>query len=81
MPKTPLIGVKARLVEKRYAQGHGVDYKETFALVAKMTTIRTTIALAITKGWPLHQMHVKNDFFQGDLEEEVYYLDSSQTHI
>ena len=42
---------KARLVAKGYAQTHGIDYNETFALDAKMTIVRTMIATAATKGW------------------------------
>ena len=41
---------KAQLVAKGYAQTHGVDYEETFAPVAKMTIIRTALALATVKG-------------------------------
>ena len=41
---------KARLVTKGYAQPHRVNYEETFAIVAKMTTIGTIITLAIAKG-------------------------------
>jgi hypothetical protein len=63
---------KARLVAKGYAKTYGIDYEETYSLVAKMTTIRAIIAMAIAKGWSLHQMDVKNDFFHGDLQEEMY---------
>ena len=42
---------KARLLEKGYAQNYGLDYEETFNLVAKMTTMRTIIALAFHKDW------------------------------
>lgn len=41
---------------------------ETFAPV----TVRTLLAVAITKEWESHQMDIHNAFFHGDLTEEVY---------
>jgi hypothetical protein len=58
---------KARLVTKGYAQTYGIDYEETYSPVAKMTTVRAIIAMAVTKGWSLHEMDVKNVFLHGDL--------------
>ena len=63
---------KARLVAKGHAHTHGIDYEETFALVAKMATVHSVIAVAATKGCFLHQMDVKSAFLHGDLQEEVY---------
>jgi hypoxanthine-guanine phosphoribosyltransferase len=37
---------KVRLVIKWYFQQYGMDYKETYAPVAKITTIRTLIVVA-----------------------------------
>ncbi len=63
---------KARLVAKGYAQTHGIDYEETFALVAKMATVRAMIVVDALRGWVLHQMDVKNSFLHGELQKEVY---------
>ena len=63
---------KARLVAQGFTQKFGIDYKETFAPVAKMTTVRVFLFVAINNGWEMSQMDIKNTFLHGDLEKKVF---------
>ncbi|KAM1175182.1 hypothetical protein ACFX19_028211 [Malus domestica] len=49
----------ARLVARGFTQTFDMDYKETFAPVAKMNTVRVLLSVAVNKGWPMYQMDVK----------------------
>ena len=63
---------KARLVAKGFSQVEGIDYTETFSLVAKMNSIRLVLSLVASFKWEVHQMDVKSAFLHGDLHEEIY---------
>ena len=70
MQMTQPIDTKPDLSQKAtHTHTHGINYEETFGLVAKLTTIQIIITLATPKGWNLHQMDVKNTFLQDELDE------------
>ncbi|GKD73484.1 retrovirus-related pol polyprotein from transposon TNT 1-94 [Tanacetum coccineum] len=63
---------KARLVDKGYQQEEGIDFKESFASVARIEAIRIFIASAASKNMTIYQMDVKTAFLNDELKEEVY---------
>nr|GEU64163.1 retrovirus-related Pol polyprotein from transposon TNT 1-94 [Tanacetum cinerariifolium] len=63
---------KARLVAKVYAQEEGIDFEESFALVARLEAVRIFVAYVAHKSFLIYQMEVKTTFLNGPLKEEVY---------
>ncbi|GKA02422.1 integrase, catalytic region, zinc finger, CCHC-type containing protein [Tanacetum coccineum] len=59
------------LVAKGYAQEVGIDFEESFVLVARLEDVWIFVAYAAHKSFPI-QMDVKTKFLNGPLKEEVY---------
>ena len=78
---------KARFVACGFSQKEGIDYKETFAPVARYTSIRSIIAIAAAKSWKLHQMDIKIAFLNGVIEEvhieqpKGYEIHERESHV
>ncbi|GJR88152.1 retrovirus-related pol polyprotein from transposon TNT 1-94 [Tanacetum coccineum] len=63
---------KARLVACGYHQKEGIDFEESFALVARLDAIRISLAYATYMNMIVYQMDVKTAFLNDILHEEVY---------
>ncbi|GKD29859.1 retrovirus-related pol polyprotein from transposon TNT 1-94 [Tanacetum coccineum] len=62
---------KARLVTKGYCQEEGINFEESFALVARIEAIRIFIANTASKNMVIYQMDVKTAFLNGDLLKQA----------
>nr|GEV74576.1 hypothetical protein [Tanacetum cinerariifolium] len=54
-----------------YNQLEGINFKESFALVARLEAVRLFVAYAAHKSFPVYQMDVKTTFLNSPLKEEV----------
>ncbi|GKC56717.1 retrovirus-related pol polyprotein from transposon TNT 1-94 [Tanacetum coccineum] len=63
---------KARLVARGYHQEEGIDFKESFAPVARLEAIHIFIVFVAQINMVVYQMDVKTAFLNGILCEEVY---------
>ncbi|GKB69970.1 integrase, catalytic region, zinc finger, CCHC-type containing protein [Tanacetum coccineum] len=62
---------KARLVAHGYRQEEGIDFEESFALVARLEAIRIFLAFATHMNMVVYQMDVKTAFLNGNLRGEL----------
>ncbi|GJR06924.1 retrovirus-related pol polyprotein from transposon TNT 1-94 [Tanacetum coccineum] len=61
------------LVDKPFGKNEeGIDFEESFALVARLKAVRIFVAYAAHKSFPIYHMDVKMAFLNGPLKEEVY---------
>jgi len=54
---------KARLVARGFTKHLGIDFKETFAQVVCMDTVRTVLTIIAQYKWLVFHMDVKSTFF------------------
>nr|GEZ67848.1 retrovirus-related Pol polyprotein from transposon TNT 1-94 [Tanacetum cinerariifolium] len=62
---------KARLVAQGFRQEEGINFEESFKLVAGIEAISIFVANATNKNMMIFQMDVKTTFLNGELKEEV----------
>nr|GEY45138.1 hypothetical protein [Tanacetum cinerariifolium] len=63
---------KANLMARGYCQEEGIDFEESFALVARLEAIRIFLAYVTHKNMVVYQMDMKTAFFNDNLREDVY---------
>ncbi len=63
---------RARYVAKGFSQVEGVDYHETFAPTAKMTSIRTMVNVVAQHDMVVHKLDVKSAYLHAPIDCELY---------
>ncbi|KAK1695261.1 hypothetical protein QYE76_011958 [Lolium multiflorum] len=63
---------KARLVAQGFSQIEGIDFGETYALVAHLESICILLAYASHHNFKFQQIYVKSSFLNGPFHEEVF---------
>jgi len=61
-----------RPVAQGFTQIYSVDFQETLAPVARLSSIRTIIVLATSEDRELHQMDVKSAYLNSPIDAEIY---------
>ena len=63
---------KAKLVSKGYIQEFGVDFEESYALVAWLEAVCLLLSYAASQKIKLYQIDIKSTFLNGYVNEKVY---------
>ena len=69
MAKLLLEGGASVFTKDRWEEG--IDYEETYALVARLEAIRMLLAYASIMDFKLYQMDVKSSFLNGFIQEGI----------
>jgi len=63
---------KARVVAKGFAQRPGIHFNQTFAPIARMSSIRMLVALAVHYGMSIHQLDVTTAYLNRKIQESIH---------
>ncbi|SGY70341.1 BQ5605_C004g03142 [Microbotryum silenes-dioicae] len=65
-------GRKAHLVAQGNRQRDGIDFSETFAPVARFSSIHCLLALAAANGYHVHQADIDKAYLHGELDHDIW---------
>ena len=70
-----VVRCKAQLVAQGFSQVPGVDYFDTFALVARLASIQAVLTIAAVNDLEIHQIDIKGAYLNGVLtSQEIIYM-------
>ena len=79
--KGKVIKWKAWLVARGFTQVYGVDYFETFAPVARLTSVRSILAIAARNNWEIYMFDFHSAYLNGILDDgETIYMEQPPHH-
>jgi hypothetical protein len=76
-PDNTIAKYKMRLVARGFTQVYGENYNETYAPVARITTILLFVSFTLSQGLICYQYDVEQAYLHGFLKEEIY-MDSPE---
>lgn len=60
------------MVASGFSQTYGVDFGDTFALVAKFVSTRTLLSFGVALDFKIYQMDIKRAFLNGEFNKDIY---------
>lgn len=63
---------KARLVAKGFSQRPGIDFNDTFAPVARLSSLRVLVATAAQSRMSISQLDIVSAYLHGEMDHEVH---------
>ena len=79
--KGEIVKWKARLVARGFTQIYGVDYFETFAPVARLSSVRSILAIAARNDWEIEMFDFHSAYLNGILDDgETIYMEQPPHH-
>ncbi len=63
---------KARFVAKGFNQRYGIDYEETFAPTAQISSVRMLCQAAVDQNLDIYQMDVKSAYLNATIDKEIF---------
>ena len=63
---------KPRFVAKGFSQLEGIDYKETYSPIARLSTVRVVMNIAAQNSWRKKQLDIKTAYLNANVDADIF---------